>query len=75
MCITNSFVKSKFAIAQFFSIALLSKYFVLVIIRLSSDDEEETEQVYDVKKAHERLTTLSESSDDPHQRFIEDHGE
>jgi len=32
--------------------------------RLSSDDEEETEQVYDVKKAHERLTTLSESSDD-----------
>jgi len=32
--------------------------------RLSSDDESENDEVYDVKKAHERLTCLSESSDD-----------
>jgi predicted ATPase len=32
--------------------------------RLSSDDESESDEVYDVKKAHERLTFLSESSDD-----------
>jgi len=31
--------------------------------RLSSDDESESDEVYDVKKAHERLTCLSESSD------------
>jgi len=31
--------------------------------RLSSDDEEEKEEVYDVKKAHERLVTLSESEE------------
>jgi len=31
--------------------------------RLSSDDEEENDEVYDVKKAHERLLTLSESDD------------
>eukprot|EP00088_Acartia_fossae_P054455 TRINITY_DN625_c0_g1_i16.p1 TRINITY_DN625_c0_g1~~TRINITY_DN625_c0_g1_i16.p1 ORF type:complete len:434 (-),score=171.11 TRINITY_DN625_c0_g1_i16:495-1796(-) len=32
--------------------------------RLSSDDESENDEVYDVKKAHERLTCLSESSSD-----------
>ena len=33
------------------------------MFRLSSDDEEENDEVYDVKKAHERLLTLSESDD------------
>ena len=48
--------------------SLLFKIINFFIFRLSSDDESENDEVYDVKKAHERLTCLSESSDDQLQR-------